>query len=181
MSSVSLMAAARAASSAAQPAPHQLARGVRGSSAASSNRFGTLKPARRSAQWPRSSSASRSAPSSSDDDRGDRLLPLGVGAADDGRVGDGRVAQQHLLDLGRDDVLAAGDDQVVVPALDLEEALLVDPAEVAGVQPAVLVGAAGATVGPWTRISPSSMRTWSSAAAGPPSRAGAGPPRGRGC
>ena len=78
-----------------------------------------------------------------DDDRGHRLLPLGVLAADDRGVGDLRVAQQHLLDFGRDDVLAAADDHVVDPVLDVEEAFLVDPAEVAGVQPAVGVGAAG--------------------------------------
>ena len=47
------------------------------------------------------------------------------------------MAQQHLLDFGRDDVLAAADDHVVDPVLDVEEALLVDPPEVAGVQPAV--------------------------------------------
>ena len=77
------------------------------------------------------------------DDRGHRLLPLGVLAADHGGVGDLGVAQQHLLDFGRDDVLAAADDHVVDPVLDVEEAFLVDAAEVAGVQPAVGVGAAG--------------------------------------
>ena len=77
------------------------------------------------------------------DDRGHRLLPLGVLAADHGGVGHLGVAQQHLLDLGRDDVLAAADDQVVEPVLDVEEAFLIDFAEVAGVQPAVGVGAAG--------------------------------------
>ena len=116
---------------------------MRGSAAASSTRFGTLKPASDSAQWRRSSSGLASEPLCEDDDRGHRLLPLGVLAADHGRVDDLGVAQQHLLDLGRDDVLAAADDHVVDPVLDVEEAFLVDAAEVAGVQPAVGVGAAG--------------------------------------
>ena len=129
---------------------------MRGSAAASSTRFGTLKPASDSAQWRRSSSGVDLGAVLEDDDRGHRLLPLGVLAPDHGGVGDLGVAQQHLLDLGRDDVLAAADDQVVDPVLDVEEAFLVDVAEVAGVEPAVGVGAPGATVGPWTRISPSS-------------------------
>jgi len=66
------------------------------------------------------------------DHGGHRLLPLGVLTADDGGVGDLGVAQQHLLDFGRDDVLAAADDHVVDPVLDVEEALLVDPPEVEG-------------------------------------------------
>ena len=117
--------------------------GVRGSAEASSTRFGTLKPASETAQWRRRSSGVASRAVLEDDDGGDRLLPLGVVAADDRRVGDLRVAEEHLLDLGRDDVLAAADDHVVDPVLDVEEALLVDPPEVAGVEPAVGVGAAG--------------------------------------
>src|ERR1044072_1905698 len=42
-----------------------LPEGVRGSAAASSTRFGTLKPARASAQWRRSSSGVTAEPSSS--------------------------------------------------------------------------------------------------------------------
>src|SRR5436190_22241741 len=42
-------------------------------------------------------------------DNGDhRLLPLGVGAADGGGVEDVAMTQQHLLDLRRDHVRAAG-------------------------------------------------------------------------
>ena len=52
------------------------------------------------------------------------------------------MAHQHLLDLGGSDVLAAGDDHVAEAVVDVEEAVVVDAAEVAGVQPAVLVGAA---------------------------------------
>ncbi len=116
---------------------------MRGSAAASSTRFGTLKPASDSAQWRRSSSGLTSEPSCEHDDRGHRLLPLRVLAADHGGVGDLGVAQQHFLDFRRHHVLAAGDDHVVHPVLDVEEAFLVDATEVAGVQPAVGVGAAG--------------------------------------
>ena len=117
--------------------------GVRGSADASSTRFGTLKPASDSAQWRRSSSGARVGAVLEDDDRGHRLLPLRVLAADHGGVGDLGVAQQDLLDFGRDDVLAAADDHVVDAVFDVEEALLVDPAQIAGVQPAVGVGTAG--------------------------------------
>ena len=44
---------------------------------------------------------------------------------------------QHVLDLGRIDVLAAGDVHVLPAVDDVVEALLVDPRGVAGVQPAV--------------------------------------------
>jgi hypothetical protein len=47
------------------------------------------------------------------------------------------MAGEHVLDLERMDVLAAGDDHVVDATLDPEVAVLVDPAGVAGVVPAV--------------------------------------------
>ena len=59
-----------------------------------------------------------------------------------GGVGDIGVAEEDLLDLGGQHVLAPGDDHVPQPVLDVEEALVVDPPEVAGVKPAVLVSAA---------------------------------------
>jgi len=49
------------------------------------------------------------------------------------------VGQQGGLDLGRVDVLAAGDDQVVAPVDDVEVALRVEAAEVAGPQPGALL------------------------------------------
>ena len=119
-----------------------LPEGVRGSAAASSTRFGTLNPASDSPQWRRRSSGVTCRAALEHDHCGHRLLPLRVLATDHRGVGDLGVAQQHLLDLGRDDVLAAADDQVVDPVLDVEEALVVDVAEVAGVQPAVGVGPA---------------------------------------
>ena len=47
------------------------------------------------------------------------------------------VLEQHLLDLGRRDVLAAPDDRVVAATLDEEVAVVVDPAAVAGGEPAL--------------------------------------------
>ena len=60
-----------------------------------------------------------------------------VGARRRRRPRDGRVAREHVLDLERMHVLAAGDDHVVEPAVEPEVAVLVEPADVAGVVPAV--------------------------------------------
>ena len=65
------------------------------------------------------------------------LAPLLVGHADQRGLGDARVGEHHRLDLGRVDVLAAGDEHVLRAALDGEEALVVLDGEVAGLQPAV--------------------------------------------
>ena len=71
------------------------------------------------------------------DDEGDHLLaPFGVRPADDRALGDRGVAQQHFLDLARIDVRAAGDDHVLRAVADGEEAVRVQAADVAGVQPA---------------------------------------------
>ncbi len=74
------------------------------------------------------------------DHRGGNLLtPLLVGDADHRAVRDRRVAYQHVLDLGRRDVLAAANDRVVGPALDEEVALVVQPAPVPGREPAARI------------------------------------------
>ena len=52
-------------------------------------------------------------------------------------LGDGRVLEQGGLDLGRVDVLSAGDEHVLHPVDDVEVALVVDDRDVAGAQPAV--------------------------------------------
>ena len=73
---------------------------------------------------------------------------------------------EHRLDLAGRDVLAAADDQVLLAAGDEQVAVLVQVADVAGVQPAVdWIAAAVASAclwysvmmrGPMTQISPSS-------------------------
>src|SRR3954453_286496 len=77
------------------------------------------------------------------DERGDQLAPLVVGDADDGDLRDGRVAEHGVLDLDGGDVLAAGDDHVLLAVGDREVAALVDRAAVAGVEPAALQCLAG--------------------------------------
>ena len=73
------------------------------------------------------------------DDRPEHLAPPLVGHADHGRLLHGRVLLEDLLDLDGIDVLAAADDPVA-PAPDEEQvALVVEAAEVAGAQPAVVV------------------------------------------
>ena len=71
------------------------------------------------------------------EDGGDPLAPLLVGQPDHGAVLDVRVRHQRLLDLGRVDVEAAGDDHVLGPVDDEQEAVVVEVADVAGVVPAV--------------------------------------------
>src|SRR4029453_14248637 len=46
------------------------------------------------------------------------------------------MAPQHLLDLAGEDVEAAGDDHVLLAIDDVDEAVLVDNADVAGMVPA---------------------------------------------
>ena len=60
-----------------------------------------------------------------------------LGHADHRDLGDGRVREEHVLDLDRGDVLAAGDDDVLLAVADREVAVVADHAAVAGVEPAV--------------------------------------------
>jgi len=66
------------------------------------------------------------------------LAPGGVGDADQGAFGDGRVGVQGLLHLGGVDVLAAGDDHVLEPAGDVQVPVVVDLSQVTGAEPATL-------------------------------------------
>src|SRR6185437_5098004 len=74
------------------------------------------------------------------DDGVHALAPLGVGDADDGALGHGRVAGHGVLHLGRVDVLAAADDHVLDPVDDEQVAAGVQVAAVAGVHPAAPEG-----------------------------------------
>src|SRR6185437_638820 len=67
----------------------------------------------------------------------DLLAVLVVGDAHDRGLPDRRVLVEHLLDLARVDVVAAADDQLLLAVHDVEVAVLIDAAHVAGVQPAV--------------------------------------------
>ena len=66
-----------------------------------------------------------------------RLAETVVGRADHRHLAHAGVAREHVLDLERMDVLAAGDDHVVQPAVDPEVAVRVEVPGVARVVPAV--------------------------------------------
>jgi hypothetical protein len=51
-------------------------------------------------------------------------------AADNGYLGNRRMVGEHVLDFGAVDVFAAGDDHVLDPVDDVDEALVVDPDKV---------------------------------------------------
>ena len=72
------------------------------------------------------------------DDHGlQALTELLVLDAEDRDVGDVVVAVQQILDLGREDVLAAADDHVVVAAVDEQPGRRVEVADVAAGEQAV--------------------------------------------
>ena len=58
----------------------------------------------------------------------------GVGLADGAGEGHGRMRKQRILDLGRVDIMAAANDQVLGPPGDPEIAIGVDPPQIAGAQ-----------------------------------------------
>ena len=76
-----------------------------------------------------------------------RLAPGGVGHADHGHVGDIGMAVNGALHLGRVDVLAAADDHVLDPVVDVDIAVGVQVAGVAGEHPAVGGHGAGGGLG----------------------------------
>src|SRR5213592_1282712 len=64
----------------------------------------------------------------------DGLAAVGVGDADDGRLADGLVPVQDVLDLARPDLVARGHDHVLLAVDEVEPAVLVHETHVAGVQ-----------------------------------------------
>src|SRR5258708_2520518 len=72
------------------------------------------------------------------DDKRDHLLAVPrVGPADDGGLGHCWVLEQHLFDIAGVHVQPAADDHVLLAVDDIEVAVGVHAADVAGVQPAV--------------------------------------------
>ena len=86
--------------------------------------------------WSSRSSWVAVAPGFSDDERLGPLAPLLVGDTDDRGVEHGVVGEQRLLHLDGRDVLPAGDDDVLGPVAQLDVAVGVHHAEIAGVEPA---------------------------------------------
>jgi hypothetical protein len=78
------------------------------------------------------------------------LAVVRVGAAEDGGVGDRRVAGEQRLQLGRGDLVPADLDELLEPVDDDHVAVAVDQAQVAGGQPAVGVDRHGRLAQGWT-------------------------------
>ena len=107
---------------------------LRGSSSTNSTRVGHLKWASRSRAKAISSAGVDGTVEGDGGDDG--LAPALVGQPEDGDLAHRRVAHEDLLDLDRVDVLAAGDDHVLLAVDERDVAVVVDLAEVAGVEPA---------------------------------------------
>ena len=68
----------------------------------------------------------------------DDLAPVGIGYADRRDLAHVRMRQQRFLDFARIDIGAAGDDDVLGAVRQRQEAVFIEPADIAGAQPAVL-------------------------------------------
>ncbi len=66
------------------------------------------------------------------------FLPFRIGHADDAAIGDIGMFEQHTFDLGGVDVLAAGNDHVLLAVMDPEITVIVARADIAGAIPAVM-------------------------------------------
>ena len=112
--------------------PHELAGGRVGQVAVAKYDLGRLYGASRAdAAARRASSAGPRRAAVGDVGDADPLAPLLVGEAEDRHLGDALDGGQDVLDLGRVHVDAPADDEVVAPAGQVEEAVRVEPAEVA--------------------------------------------------
>src|SRR5690606_19982580 len=80
------------------------------------------------------------------DDRADAFAPLRIGHADHRAFGYGVVLQQRVFDFPRINVFAAGNDHVFLAVDQMQHAVLVEHAHVAGVDPAVANGVGGGDV-----------------------------------
>ena len=80
-----------------------------------------------------------SCPGLSDDEADRYLTGFVVGDADHRSVGHRRVGEQERLELGRWDLEALVLDELLEPVDDEEVSLVVDVADVAGVEPSVVV------------------------------------------
>ena len=97
-------------------------------------RDGTLYGASFSRQKARRSGSVDGLPGAQHDPRLHRLALDVVGHAGDADFGDRRMRREHFLDLARPDLVAARLDQVLLAIDDEEVAVVVEIAEIAGVQ-----------------------------------------------
>ncbi len=124
-----------------------LPRSVFGNSSLSTICFGVLNAGSAAAQWRRMSSAPSDG-ARPQHDIGHHLLAIHlVRHADGARLDHLGPLHQHAVDLQRRDVDAAADDQVLGAAGQMQIALVVEEAEVAGLHPALAVDPDDAVVG----------------------------------
>ena len=74
-----------------------------------------------------------------DDHRAHSLAGPRIREANNGDVGDAVMSDEHLLNLGRRDVLGVPDDEVLDPTGDADIAIPVDKPEITGAEPSILV------------------------------------------
>src|SRR6516162_2461191 len=82
------------------------------------------------------------------DDGADSFADCGIGHADHGHVRDLGMSQQGLFHLSRADVESTADDDVLQPSGNPEVAVLVQPTQIAGTPPALVVRGRGREIGP---------------------------------
>ena len=125
---------------------------VRGIATRNSTDVGALYPAIRSLQCAMISASVAHAPSASTTSALTVSPHLSSGTPMTATSATAGWRKMNVLDLDRGDVLGAGDDHVLLPVRDREMALAVEPAAVAGVEPATLQGlGTGVRVVPVTR------------------------------
>ena len=105
--------------------------------------LGTLKPARRCAAVVGEVRQVQRAAVRQHHDRDRLFAPALVAHADDGDLAHLRQFVDHALDLGGGDVLAAGDDHVLLAVGEIEKAVLVEIADVAAAEPVAEEGGGG--------------------------------------
>ena len=120
--------------------------GSRGSASTTSTRRAHLYATRCSRQNAITSSGLSS--TVGHDDRGDDLAVLVVRQPDHRHLGDVRMADEDRFDLGRVDVRAAGDHEVLAPVDHVEVAVLVEIPDVAERREITAVDRLGELVGP---------------------------------
>jgi Transcription factor WhiB len=89
-----------------------------------------------------------------------RLAPGVVGDSDGGGVGDGGMGEEHVLHLGRIDVLPPGDDHVGLSVREVEVPVLVHVAHVTQRSPTCFVGDGRRPVNPMGSQEPAPAVDW---------------------
>ena len=105
--------------------------------------FGTLKPARRVRQCSVEGREVEARAFGQHDDRDRPLAPALIAQADDRDFAHLRQIVDDALDLGGGDVLAAGDDHVLLAVGQIQKAVCVEIADIAAAEPVAEEGGRG--------------------------------------